>query len=327
MSFHPLITGDIHLTDDPRDEYRWDIFRWLRVQGENRGATHVVILGDVTDRKDKHSAALVNRVFDELNELSDHFGVRWLKGNHDYDADPATPFFRWCPAMVDQPREEEIDGDRVLFLPHQRRWKPVQKVAGFDWVFLHQTFSGAIASNGYEMEGANTKLFSKRRIGAACRVISGDIHVPQKIGNITYVGAPHPITFGDSYKPRVLFWDGRKMRSIKRTTIRKATVTITCVDELMEQGFGDGDQIKVKYVLPRRDYHEWGEHKQAVREFCEAEGILLAGCALEKDTGRARLKLADAREHASHTHEETFEAFCREHSVDKALKNTGRGLL
>ena len=85
-----IITSDLHLTDRARDEYRWELFPWLIELVEETGSDEVLILGDLTDAKNNHSAELVNRMVKELTNLPAHVYV--LKGNHDY-VDPDQPFF------------------------------------------------------------------------------------------------------------------------------------------------------------------------------------------------------------------------------------------
>ena len=57
-----LVIGDLHLTDQPKDAYRFGIFKWIKKQIEKHQPEYTVILGDLTDKKDKHSAGLVNRI-------------------------------------------------------------------------------------------------------------------------------------------------------------------------------------------------------------------------------------------------------------------------
>lgn len=46
-----IMISDLHLTDSPRDEYRWGLFPWLREQIKVYKIEHLLILGDITDRK------------------------------------------------------------------------------------------------------------------------------------------------------------------------------------------------------------------------------------------------------------------------------------
>lgn len=284
MSRRILITSDIHLTARPQDEYRWDIFRWLQVRAANHDATEIAILGDLTDQKDCHPSALVNRIFDEVSALSTVAPVTILKGNHDYGADDQTPFFRFLDALpgVSYVSEPQVDDDGVTWLPHTRRWRSAWaslwdhfKVAPV--IFAHQTFEGATASNGFAMEGISPGTFSTKKCKG--KVISGDIHVPQRLGNIYYCGSPHPVAFGDSFEPRALLWSDGKLTTIRRTTIKKAVVRIKEPEALRQHELSEGDMVKIIVTLPREDFPLWDRVKQATLD--EAAALELTVCGLE----------------------------------------------
>ena len=57
-----LLVSDLHLTDNPRDEYRWGIFGQIDSVIQTYQPSCLVILGDLTDKKDNHSSELVNRL-------------------------------------------------------------------------------------------------------------------------------------------------------------------------------------------------------------------------------------------------------------------------
>ena len=100
----PLIFTDIHLTDNPREEYRWRVFDDAIVQFLFlKKATDIMILGDLTDRKDNHSASLVNRLVRNVKRLAELAPVTVLMGNHDY-LDPINPFFGFLGAAFRRER-------------------------------------------------------------------------------------------------------------------------------------------------------------------------------------------------------------------------------
>ena len=89
----------------------------------------------------------------------------------------------------------EVNADRIALIPYGC-W-PEQLPAGIDAVFTHHTFAGAVSESGKRLGGVRMPMGS-------VPIFSGDIHVPQKRGKLTYVGAPTLIDFGDSFRPRVL---------------------------------------------------------------------------------------------------------------------------
>src|SRR5713226_9416852 len=113
-----LISADLHLSDRPRDEYRWGLFGWLAKMQAKHDVTATMFLGDITQDKDKHSATLVNRLVDELIGLKPPIYI--LRGNHD-GIDPANPYFRFLSTIEGvQFIVEPTVIDGVAFIPHCR---------------------------------------------------------------------------------------------------------------------------------------------------------------------------------------------------------------
>src|ERR1035441_7279011 len=77
-----LIFSDPHLTDNPLEEYRWTFLeqKLPALIAEHRIDT-VWCLGDVVDRKDRHSGELVNRLVSAVLALQTPLNI--LMGNHD----------------------------------------------------------------------------------------------------------------------------------------------------------------------------------------------------------------------------------------------------
>lgn len=229
-----FLVGDVHLSPRRIDEYRWEIFRWLKMQAERRQVERAIFLGDLCDRKDEHRSAFVNRLIDELLGLD--LEIWWLIGNHDY-IDPTTPFFRFMDGIenvhvVWEPSEADFDGESHLLLPHTEHpdaeWADIDLTA-YDYILMHQSVHGAVASNGQKMRGLRMQRFD----GVRGKIISGDIHVPQQIGPVTYVGSPHPVHMGDSYQPRIIWNRGRgRLQDIERHHLKKVHLRIRHVDEL-----------------------------------------------------------------------------------------------
>lgn len=241
-----LVTADWHLSDNPRDNYRHLWQQQLRDMIEEYCVEVLLVLGDLTEEKDRHRAGLVNKVVDHLYQLGQLCQVIVISGNHDY-VNPATPFYGFAHRIKgitwvgikdrSSPKKEALDklgmiGD-ALFLPHttdyKRDWKGL-KLNTYDWIFTHNTFHNADIGNGQRVEsGIPVTVFGDRP-----QVISGDVHIPQKLGPVTYVGAPYLIDFGDSYEPRVLLIDKKgQMRSIKTSGPQKRLVTVEFIGGAM----------------------------------------------------------------------------------------------
>lgn len=330
-----LFTSDVHLSPRPRDEYRWTLFPWLATQAKSRGVRDIFILGDLTDQKDGHNNAFINRVVDELRWLAKEIDghVELLAGNHDY-SDPDAPLLRFLRSgrvrvFCGQPeRMRHEDGTELLMLPHSRR--PLTAWRALDWRgvsfgLLHFTFDGAIAETGFALKSTFATSDLARGSGSAL-LISGDVHVPQKLGPITYCGAPHPIRFGDSFKPRVLYYDGEELRSVPRTTIQKVVLNVESLDEVRDAELSHDDQAKVVYWLPRSRFGEWDRIRSSVEELATAERWLLASVELrELDAANDRAKLK-ATPSETLGPAQLFERFCDAKKLDKDLMCVGRKL-
>ena len=208
-----LITSDMHLTAKAADKYRWGLFQWLVDQANHHRVDAVCILGDLTDAKDRHSAELVNLVMDHLALLTEEIdgSVILLAGNHDF-IDPQCPFFRMSQYLggiyyVKEKRIITLETGEILAVPFHR--EGIENLTFSDneracpVLLCHQTFSGAIASNGMKMEGESQQVFEAFK----GKIFSGDIHVPQQLQRVTYVGAPYRIRFNDTFEPRVLLYN------------------------------------------------------------------------------------------------------------------------
>lgn len=325
MTTRILITGDLHLTNNPRDEYRWDLFRSLRKLAKKHEAWHLVVLGDITDKKDRHSGRLVNRIVDAFDRLKRAgISVYALKGNHDYDQDPSCPFFRFLPGFITEPKALPVGDVPCLFVPH------VRKTDGYEWpkvpegtrfVFCHQTFVGAVVENGTSMDGLSEAIFA---VPDGCEVVSGDIHVPQRLKRVVYAGAPYPVRFGDTYEPRVLLFNGSKLVSLPRATVRKVSVVVRSSEDLDSLDLKEGDQAKITVRLRRRDLVDWPAIREKVLKWSGRSGVRLEACRVEarKPKGQRVTDRASLR-----TPEQLFQAFCEARGVERAYVKAGEDLI
>lgn len=295
-----LVTADLHFTDNPRDAHRWDLLPWLAKQATKYKAEGVLLLGDLTDAKDKHSSVLTNRMVAGLRELAKTVPVYIDKGNHDY-IDENEPFF----GFVDEPDSANRvrffvkptvvkfkSMGKCLFLPSTRTWEKDWNEFGWantgpdapKYIFCHQTFDGCLTENGTRMDGIPPSVFGR----FAGKVYSGDIHRPQKVSkNIEYVGAPYRVRFGDDFTPRVLLInnDGTT-KDLHFPTKNKVLVKLlNCgLAQAVQMGLKwgleelyEGDQVKVRVELPRARYGEWPKLRAQIQKDAADMGLELTG--------------------------------------------------
>jgi DNA repair exonuclease SbcCD nuclease subunit len=302
-----LFTADTHFTDNPRDEYRWGLLDWIQQQVIEKEISQVIIGGDLTDAKDRHSAALVNRLIAKFTELSKYCDILILCGNHD-GTDLSNPFFAFLESFQSNitfiykitnywlSLPSKSKSINCLFLPctknYQDDWKDIN-FNDYDLIFTHATYNGAKSETGVQLEGIPSSIFKNYK----GKVLSGDIHVPQHVSKvIEYVGSPYRIRFGDTFTPRVLFIDDSlHHHDLSYPCISKYTLICRYPDELDEQkhkySVNRGDQVKVRVRIPRSEFPSWEQIKEQVRAKAADYGWELFGpellCLEEKVVHKA----------------------------------------
>ena len=313
MQYPILIATDLHLTAAPSTEYRWGLFPWLAKMIKEHHVRTLLILGDITDAKDNHSAELANRVVAAFNGLP-IADIRILCGNHDW-LKKGQEYFRFLnliPAVefITKPTEDsDPHGPISYFLPYSKDpvadWKGMD-FSHYDLLFMHQTIKGAVASNGQEMDGEELPDFK------GPRVYSGDIHVPQVIGGLTYVGSPYHVHFGDNFEPRCLLLDkqGREV-DLHFETISRVVVKVSGLRELRRKKFKPGDQVKLRVELPESDKHQWARIRREAVEFLEEQEVEVHGVELIVARSTKRVKLGESPARPSFTPQESILRFVK----------------
>jgi hypothetical protein len=293
----------------------------------------------MTDLKDRHPASLVNKITSNLVRLTRVDGldnIIILMGNHDC-IDPNNPFFEFLKDVrkikfITRPTDLDfgVDGGDdcdLLFLPHSR--DPIKDWEHFnfklyDYIFMHQTMNGAVASSGQELEGLREKIFK----GCRAKIISGDIHVPQELGKVTYVGSPYRITFGDTFHPRVLVLEENGQTfDIYFNTVYKHTANITNPEQIKEINTRKGDQIKVVLKLKKSELFEWEKYKRKTIKICKDLDLELCALELERAQRKSLKGPETPDEYETSSHNEIFDEFCKLHEIDEYTREVGQALL
>ena len=252
-----------------------------------------MILGDLTDAKDKHSAELVNRVVANIKRAAEVVdSVKILVGNHDWQR-AGHEFFKFLNVLpnveyIFQPGEDQdVKGPSAYYLPYSKN--PAKDWQGLDFshyqfLFMHQTVAGAISSNGQEMEGEELPVLN------AGKVYSGDIHVPQIIKGVEYVGSPYPVHFGDAFKARaVLLEHGGRPVDLHFKTIRREAVKVGGLRQLKSLKLRAGDQIKLTVEMTEAERHDWSKMKRECLSYLEEQGVEVHGLKLAVSKPARRL--------------------------------------
>lgn len=336
MKLPALITTDLHLTANPRDEYRWGLWPWLRKTCAEENVETLCILGDVTDAKDYHPASLVNRIVREIKATREVVPRIIIdQGNHDYLLTDH-PYLAFLSAFdgvtfVNRPLDTSAEGEAALFLPHTKT--PLKDWSGFDWsmyrwVFMHQTVDGSIASNGQRMSG--DKFPDMRGAG---KIYSGDIHVPQVINGVEYVGSPYHVHFGDKFKPRVLLLDrGGRPHDLRFDTIRRVTLDalpgeFLASDPNKTLQLRQGDQVKLRVHLQPAEVHEWHAIKRRAAEVLHMLNVECYGIELVTPKQRRRFEEQRSQHSVSSRPEEVLYSYVEREGLGADALDIGLELL
>lgn len=288
-----LLTADWHLTDRLEDLYRWDVFKTLRDIIARTNDHNLYILGDITDRKDRHSAALVNRLVEEIAKIDAHITI--LMGNHDMPL-RGMPFWAFLSRIhkdvqfIDAPTTIDAHGsDDLLLLPYspdpQRDWAKID-FKHPSCCFMHQTVSGVVTDSGRTLTNDKMIIFPR-----GLKVYSGDIHTPQVVGRVTYVGAPHPVNFGDTYPCRVLRLD--RAFDIKEVitlnTTQKHVIKISSVADLLDWKINAGDYVKIRVDMNVNRLEQWPADQEEIARWATANGVIVSSTEVLVEDSRATM--------------------------------------
>lgn len=289
MELPALLCSDLHLTSNPKDAYRLGIFSWLADECDSRDVKTLGILGDITDAKEGHSAELVTAIVEGIVLVSRYVdGVVINLGNHDY-LRRGFPFFRFLEHLPkvtfvwDKPKVVEGWKTNSLWLPYTKcpaeDWEGLD-MSHFNYVLMHQTVSGSIASNGMKMDGEPLPDLSR-----AGKVYSGDIHVPQVVGCVEYVGSPYHVHFGDKFTPRCVLLDDRgTAHDLHYPCLSRYVLTASSLTDLRTKlrAVRPGDQIRVRMELTAEESFGWETMRGEVAALVEARGAVGEGVELKK---------------------------------------------
>jgi predicted phosphodiesterase len=312
-----LVSADLHFSENKRDAYRFTVVPTLTKLIKQHKVDALIILGDLTEAKDRHSAWLANEVANHLQRLATLCELVIVQGNHDYVAE-STPFFGWLEhipniSWIGEPRQQTVGKLTYLMLPHTRRWQEWTQIdLAADVVLTHNTFAEPDYSDGIPLD-----IFA-----AGTLVISGDLHEPHEVTSagvqLTYVGAPYLIDFGDSYEPRALLLDGKELRSLPLPGAQKRLI------EGKDAVANRGDVVRIKLLLQPHEVAGWSELRQQWLQWAEQRGLIVDSImpVLAQRQALPQRLLAGSK-----SDEQILAEHCRRHAIDVATAKTGKNLL
>lgn len=328
-----MLCGDLHLTDNAKDLYRFDIFKWLASRQKKSNTLATWLAGDLTDSKDRHSATLVNKIVDGLTMLKPPVYI--VMGNHDY-RDPKNPFFKFLTHIpgihfVTKPTVVKA-GKRMALIPHYRTQD--EFAAGVelccserpDSFLCHQTFDGAIAETGVRLTGLSASPIES--YDPPLGVYAGDVHRPQTQGLVTYIGCPYHVRFGDDFEPRCIEVSSNGTEAYPWFDApRKWSLSVRdAANILNNKNLYEGDQVKLTISVAREEAVEWQKIRSGVLAACKERKLEVHGVKLEINTvkRRERAKLDDSNGSGVIG---TFDQFCKSENVAGNIKKVGKEIL
>lgn len=338
-----LAISDLHISANKRDHYRLDFLEALIGILERRQPDCLLILGDLTEEKDRHPARVVNAVVALIHAYSLICPVVILQGNHDYRSE-GHPFFAFTQCLKDVywintptigsdlQREVGYIFKNDLFLPHtfdhERDWaahKADIQAGRFSRIYAHNAFSGANLGSGAPTADGIPLAY----LGKAKSVIAGDIHIPQTVGGIvTYCGAPYRVDFGDDYEPRflVIEQDTQKLRSVGCggwPQKRLFEISKTAVLDKLETN--EGDVVKLRIHV--RNMKDWAAINAEASEWATKRQITLHLCEPIIKRVDADRSIVVAAPESDLSDDDILRQFAKRHSVDEETLDAGLELV
>ena len=219
-----LLTADIHIENNRNLSNVVRTAGWIRETAVKEKATDIFILGDFLNSREKIDSLALNKATDIFEGFSEVAKVHALLGNHEryvktslYDINSLKPFIRHAQ-IIDSFKILTSEDFYIYCIPHiesndlfagivatiyEKCWDiPGNKKKV---LMAHQGVEGAITNdlyNIYDKGGINANILSKFD-----KVFLGHYHKAQDIGNITYVGSPVQLSFGEEWSDKgVTMW-------------------------------------------------------------------------------------------------------------------------
>jgi DNA repair exonuclease SbcCD nuclease subunit len=194
-----------------------DIVNQVGELGRKYQVKRIFLLGDVFELKDRIPARIMILFAEAVAKYPCPLTI--LRGNHDFAEDEYAPIrlleregkidFISNP-WVDFSKTSTSNG--IAFLPYFRKWNQFVE----EWkrlhflieghseptkLFLfHNTVPGSKFANNRKAEGEFDLPTIKN-----VRYLAGDIHLPQKVGPIQYLGSPYQVDFGEEGQDKFVY--------------------------------------------------------------------------------------------------------------------------
>lgn len=310
--------------------YRWKVFESAEQIAIFNNVDEIYILGDTTDRKDRHGASLVNKFVDALVCLHDNTGAEIfiLMGNHDAPLQ-GRPFWNFLNKLGIYYITQPCYSKDVLLLPFSNNpledWKEL-KLFESAALMMHQTIAGAVIERNRIISTDACPMPVLPRMP----IFSGDIHRPQRIGAITYVGASHPVRFGEDWRCRALLIHGNDWANpieVPLPHIRRQILDLDASTNAKDLDYlKQDDQVRIRWHMTKAQLSDWPIQKEVLQAWANGKGVqVLSMEAKLEDTFRHEDAAVVQREIASP--EQVIRDFGLDQKLDELTISTGLELI
>ena len=321
-----VVTADWHWTASSRSSYRFSVVDFLlRLCSERRIGT-VFMLGDLTTEKDKFPGSFIRKVVSEFRRLLSKDGpidrFYFLVGNHDFIDVPTFAVlgevFPDRVVVIERPRVVDEAGMRIGLIPfgrHKRFFENGLKDVGpVDMVMTHGLFAGSRIGGTVSERGPSPDV--------GVPVLAGDVHASQTVGDVTYVGSPYHVDFGDDFDPRVLVVHAAdRFETVTTDLVRKHVVRCgrdDAVETASRLSVRPYDQVRFVVHTPPVSASETRKLADAVRDNL-ASGVFAGVRFVFERSGREGVKDANV----DFSPEGVFSSYCRMTGISGDLYEFG----
>lgn len=335
MDKSKLVITDLHFTSNEEDSYRWSIFEHLAELLDKHKIQQLLILGDLTEKKDRHSASLVNRLFDNicfLSLLPNLENIFILCGNHDYSS-KEHPFFEFTSGIpkVKFITDIFIDDD-CLYVPYNYSLEELEKISFSDMIkntkidtlFLHHVIEGACWYGDKRAEDTRHGFLSLSSLQQFKNVYSGHIHTAQEYKNVTYIGAPYHIDYEDTTQGRCLLLPKNEFIYFDSLFPKKLSFDVSSIEELnlISKVIKPKDFLKVNFLICTNDRYKITDLRNEVLTFCKKYDIVLTNLNFSlNDTELEKEALKTKYVHCNI--KEQIINYCKENNLSEAFLSLG----
>ena len=305
-----LLVSDLHLDDKSENQYRWNIIGQIEDIIKENSIDRLLILGDLTDKKNRHDAKFVNELLYQLSNLEKLCSVTLLIGNHDY-IDQDCPFFSFMDNVYyREPFSKEVDGINELYLPHVKDTSIYHDidVSKYDVCFTHLDVKGYVKENNNikSMTGLPLSFFK------GILTFSGHIHVGQQLGkNFNYIGSPYSIIYErEDVLHRGIILEYNKgnitFKDVYFEFPRKINKKVKNLKDI-EKFKSDGNFYKFQVDI---DSNQIGDYNKISKDLQDKDDVKIVSNVITKE----KVKL---------NNKDFFKSFCKEHKLSSELIESG----